>query len=67
MKKYPELPLKEMTDRRLKNMYQSQLCDQLLVHNDDTSTSIENIQELPTKKNGHPPMTGNETDKQIRD
>ena len=46
-------------------MYQSQLRDQLLVRNDDTSASIENIQELPTKKNGHPPMVGNETDKQL--
>ena len=47
-------------------MYQSQLRDQLPVRNDDT-LSIENIQELPTKKNGRPLMIGDKIDKQVRD
>ena len=41
VKKYPEL--KGTTVRKLKNMYQLQLRDQLPIRNDDTSASIENI------------------------
>ena len=62
MKKYPELPPKETTVWRLKNLYHSQL----RLHHDDIS-SAESVKELPTKKTGRPLMTGDELDKQVSD
>ena len=61
-KKYPQLPLKETTVRRLKNMYQSQLKQK----HGDACSSVD-LQGFFAKKTGRPLMIGENLDKQVRD
>ena len=59
-KKYPKLPLKETTVRRLKNMYQSQVQQK----RSDIS-SPDDFQDFFAKKTGRPLMIGEDLDKQV--
>ena len=58
-KKYPDLPLKETTVRRLKNMYQSQVRQQ--------RSDISSPESFQAKKTGRPLLIGEDLDKQVRD
>ena len=63
-KKYPQLPLKETTVRRLKDLYQSSLkskrpCDSL--------ENTTDVQELPRKKTGRPLLIGEKLDHQVQE
>ena len=56
-KKYPELPLKETTVRRLKNLYQDQL---------RVKREVPTAEAFAGKKQGRPLMIGEELDKHVQ-
>ena len=70
-KKYPDLPLKETTVRRLKNLYQSELQRKLksgsTADGNDEIPVTEDIPTLPFKKTGRPLMIGEELDQQVQE
>lgn len=63
-KKYPDLPLKETTVRRSKNLYQSIFKLKELFTDEEPSSDI---QELPHKKTGQPLLIGEELDSQVQE
>ena len=58
-KKYPELPLKESSVRRFKNLYQERLAS--------SAEPTEELKELPRKKEGRPLLLPNELDDQVKE
>ena len=63
-KKYPELPLEETSIRRLKNLYHCE-CKQ---HGVSSAVAlIEEVQELPQKKEGRPLLLPDELDQQVQE
>ena len=70
-KKYPDLPLKETTVRKLKNLYQLELQSKFKVGSttdgNDEIPVTEDIPTLPLKKTGRPPMIGEELDRQVQE
>ena len=60
-KHFQDLQLKETSVRRLKNEYRAS------VKRPRDDTSIEDVQELPSKKTGRPLLLGNDLDKQVRE
>ena len=60
-KKFPDLPLKETTVRRLKNLYQSSLKAQ-----GPEASSFEAVNEIHGSKTGRPLLIGDELDKQVQ-
>lgn len=63
-KKYPELPLKETSVQRLKNLYQCD-CKQLRASN--AVAPVEDVHELPRKKEGGPLLLPDELDLQVQE
>ena len=61
-KKYPEMPLKETSVRRYKNLYQSE-CKQRRASN----AVLDEVQELPHKKEGRPLLLPDELDCQVQE
>ena len=62
VKNYPPLELKEKSVRTLKNNYQNQLKASIK----DVSNN-RTVQELVSKKHGHPLLVGEEVDEQVRE
>ena len=60
-KKFPDLPLKETTVRRLKNLYHQELLTKPLKLGDDI------VPELLPMKRGRPLLIGDELDRQVRE
>ena len=63
-KKYPELPLKETSVRRFKNLYQAECKRQASI--DPSAVPTEEANELPRKKEGRPLLLPNELDNQVK-
>ena len=68
-KKYPHLPMKETTVRRLKNLNCKASSSQLapLMVTMKYVPLTENIPKLPLKKTGQPLMIGEELDQQVQE
>lgn len=63
-KKFPDLPLKETTVQRLKNLYQSSLKAQGPKYSE--ATGFEAVNEIHGSKTGQPLLIGDELDKQVQ-
>ena len=70
-KKYPKLPLKETTVRRLRNLYQSALKSRKSESSRTSSVDHEDpskeVEELSHKKMGRPLLIGDELDTQVQE
>ena len=72
-KRYPDLLLKETTNRRFKKLYQTYLRNKLKSEstvsdgNCNEKKPEEVIPTLPLKKTGQPLMIGEELDRQVQD
>ena len=70
-KKYPKLPLKETTVRRLRNLYQSALksrkSESSRTSSEDHEDPSKEVEELPRKKTGRPLLIGDELDTQLQE
>lgn len=67
-KHFPNLPLKETTVRRIKNVYLSELKKgSFEASHSGESGDGEVVQQLPAKKKGRPLLIGEELDQQVRE
>ena len=67
-KAFPDLPLKETTVRRLKNVYRSSVKESLKKEKSEgVKEKSEDVKEFPRKKMGRPLLLGDDLDVQVQE